>query len=81
MDAPTLQRWLDEYVEAWRTYDSQKIGDLFSADAVYRFDPIEKDPLRGRDASLFVMRFDVEDRCREFTEWYMQPKESRTASA
>jgi hypothetical protein len=43
MDAPTLQRWLDEYVEAWRTYDSQKIGDLFSADAVYRFDPIEKE--------------------------------------
>ena len=49
VDKAGFQGWLDRYVEAWKTYDDQKIGDLFSADAEYRYHP-QDDPLRGRDA-------------------------------
>jgi len=42
-------RWLDAYIEAWRTYDPDAIGSLFSADAEYRYHPWDE-PLRGRDA-------------------------------
>lgn len=51
MDHESVQTWLDNYVEAWRTYDAQKIGDLFSEDALYFFSPFdENDPVRGRAA-------------------------------
>ena len=51
MNRESVQAWLDTYVEAWRTYDAQKIGDLFSEDAVYLFNPFdEHDPVRGRAA-------------------------------
>lgn len=43
--------WLERYLEAWRTYDPEKIGDLFSEDAAYLFSPFDADdPLRGRQA-------------------------------
>ena len=42
-------RWLDSYVAAWRTYDPGAIGDLFAADAEYRYHPWDE-PLTGRDA-------------------------------
>jgi ketosteroid isomerase-like protein len=42
-------RWLDAYVEAWRTYDPAAIGALFSEDAEYRYHPWDE-PLQGRDA-------------------------------
>jgi len=42
-------RWLDAYVEAWRTYDPAAIGALFSDDATYRYHPWDE-PLVGRDA-------------------------------
>jgi SnoaL-like domain len=45
-----LQAWLDAYVEAWRTYDGDAIGELFSADASYAYHPYDAEPLRGRDA-------------------------------
>jgi SnoaL-like domain len=108
-----VREWLDAYVEAWRTYDG--IGELFSADAVYRYHPYDE-PLHGREAivadwlgdrdepgsweasyapllvdgdravatgetryangrtfsNLFVLAFDGDGRCREFTEWYME---------
>jgi hypothetical protein len=41
--------WLDGYSHAWGTYDPEEIGALFSADAVYWYDPFTE-PLRGRDA-------------------------------
>jgi ketosteroid isomerase-like protein len=44
-----VQAWLDAYVAAWRSYDPDAIGDLFSADALYRYEPYAE-PLRGRDA-------------------------------
>jgi hypothetical protein len=30
-----VQRWLDAYVDAWRTYDPAAIGALFAEDATY----------------------------------------------
>ncbi len=44
-----VRRWLDRYVEAWRTHDPPSIGDLFSEDAEYRYHPREE-PVRGREA-------------------------------
>ncbi len=44
-----VQGWLDRYVEAWQSYDPGAIGDLFSADADYRYHPNDE-PVRGRDA-------------------------------
>ncbi|HVF08181.1 MAG TPA: nuclear transport factor 2 family protein [Actinomycetota bacterium] len=51
MDRPTLQRWLDDYVEAWRSNDAPAIGELFSADAEYRYHPADE-PVFGRDAII-----------------------------
>jgi hypothetical protein len=44
-----VQRWLDRYVEAWKTYNEAEIADLFSLDAEYRYHPWT-DPVRGREA-------------------------------
>lgn len=44
-----VQRWLDAYIAAWRSYDPIAIGDLFSEQAEYRYHPWEE-PLRGREA-------------------------------
>jgi hypothetical protein len=37
MDERGFQRWLDVYVDAWRTYDRAAIGRLFSEDVEYRY--------------------------------------------
>ena len=42
-----VQRWLDRYVAAWSSYDEAAIGDLFSEDAEYRYQPWGE-PVRGR---------------------------------
>ena len=47
-DRATVRRWLDAYVEAWRTYDPARIGALFTEDATYG-GPFDE-PVRGRDA-------------------------------
>lgn len=49
MTRDAAQAWLDRYVEAWRTYDAELIGALFTDDAEYRYHPWD-DPLRGRTA-------------------------------
>jgi hypothetical protein len=41
--------WLNMYVAAWKSYDPQEIGELFSEDARYYYSPYA-DPVRGRDA-------------------------------
>jgi ketosteroid isomerase-like protein len=129
MDKATADRWLEDYVEAWRTYDREAIAALFADDVVYRYHPYDE-PIVGRDGvvaswlgegehedastpddegtyeaayeavavdgdtavavgtstyftepggpvekvydNCFVMRFDTEGRCREFTEWFMK---------
>jgi ketosteroid isomerase-like protein len=49
VDETRFQRWLDAYVEAWRTYDAAAIGALFSKDVEYRYHPWDE-PVRGREA-------------------------------
>jgi len=49
MTRDDFARWLDAYVEAWRTYDPAAIGALFSEDVTYRYNPWS-DPLVGREA-------------------------------
>jgi uncharacterized protein (TIGR02246 family) len=49
MTREDVQAWLDRYVAAWRTYDPDAIGDLFTEDAAYRYHPWDE-PVRGRDA-------------------------------
>jgi ketosteroid isomerase-like protein len=120
VDRQNVTRWVNAYVEAWETYDAQKIGDLFSRDAEYRYHPYDE-PVRGRNEivkswlddpdepgryegsyepiavdgdvavavgtssytgadgaidrvydNIFVMRFDPDGRCQEFTEWYLK---------
>jgi ketosteroid isomerase-like protein len=129
MDRAEVARWLDQYVEAWRTYDRDRIAALFAEDVEYRYHPYDE-PIVGRDAvvaswlgegehegastrdpegtydaayrplavdgdavvatgsstymvrpdgpveqvfdNCFVMRFDGDGRCREFTEWFMK---------
>lgn len=52
MDETSVARWLERYVAAWRSYDPQEIGALFTDDAVYRFHPWDEgaDAVRGREA-------------------------------
>jgi hypothetical protein len=48
MTRDDVQRWLDRYIEAWKTYDPAQVGALFSADAEYRYHPWDA-PIVGRD--------------------------------
>jgi hypothetical protein len=47
--AEQVQRWLDDYVAAWRSYDRAAITALFSDDVVYRYLPFDE-PLNGAAA-------------------------------
>ncbi len=58
LDNATVSAWLDAYVHAWKTYDPQAIGALFSDQATYAYDPFNK-PVRGRAA---IVAFWLEDR-------------------
>jgi ketosteroid isomerase-like protein len=112
-----VQRWIDAYVDAWRTYDPAAIGALFAEDATYAYHPYDEgeEVVRGREAivadwleerdepgtweasyrslvvegqravaegttsytngdffwNLWTLRFDDENRCAEFVEWFM----------
>ena len=128
MTREEVANWLERYVEAWKSYDREQIGDLFAEDAEVRYYPYDE-PVRGRMAVIdswlgegeyeswerdepgtyeasyapvavdgdvavatgrssyrdepggeikrvyhncFVMRFDTDGRCVQFTEWFMQ---------
>lgn len=49
MTESEVQDWLDRYVAAWRSYDPDLIGALFTEDATYRYHPGDE-PIVGRDA-------------------------------
>jgi hypothetical protein len=120
MDHEGVQRWLDQYVAVWESYDRDAIAALFSEEARYRYHPwddwiesraaIVDDWLSDRDEpeswsaayepyavdgdtavavgkstyenpdgsirkvyeNCFLMRFDAEGRCSEFTEFFME---------
>ena len=42
MDHEAFKAWLDRYVDAWRLLDPVAIGDLFSPDVRYAFDPFSE---------------------------------------
>jgi ketosteroid isomerase-like protein len=63
-----LQRWLDRYVDAWRTYDAEAIGDLFSEDATFAYHPYD-DPLRGR-AAIVESWLSEQDEPGSWEAWY-----------
>lgn len=52
MERDEFKRWLDDYVEAWRTYDADAIGALFGDEATYRWHPWDEEPdaAVGREA-------------------------------
>lgn len=45
-----VQRWLDGYVEAWRSYDEAAMRALFAPDARYAYHPYDE-PIQG-DAAI-----------------------------
>jgi hypothetical protein len=61
MTRDEVQDWLDRYVDAWRSYDADAIGELFSEDALGRV-----------FSNLWEMRFDDAGRCAEYVEWYIE---------
>jgi ketosteroid isomerase-like protein len=134
VDRASVEGWLQAYVDAWKTYDRDRVAALFAPDVRYRYHPYD-DPLEGRDAvvaswlgeadfpgastrdepgtyeagyraiavdgdvavatgttayrgapggpvekvfdNCFVIRFDEDGRCTEFTEWYVERPLSR----
>jgi ketosteroid isomerase-like protein len=64
-----VQRWLDRYIEAWRSYDADAIGDLFAENAVYKFHPWEEDTARGRAEIVAAWR-DDQDEPDSWDAWY-----------
>lgn len=51
MDRDGFKAWLDRYLDAWRLGDAAAIGDLFSPDARYAYDPFGE-ALVGRPAII-----------------------------
>jgi hypothetical protein len=60
VDEQAVAAWLDGYSRAWGTYDPTEIGALFSADAVYHFEPYSE-PARGREAIVTAWFEDRDD--------------------
>ena len=48
LDRAVVQAWLDAYVQAWKTYNKESIGNLFSEDATYFYSPYST-PVHDRD--------------------------------
>ena len=48
MERDDVQRWLDAYIEAWKSYDREAIGALFAENVRYRYHPYDE-WIRGRE--------------------------------
>jgi hypothetical protein len=76
-----VDAWLEDRDEpdAWHAeYRALAVdGDIGVAEGWTRY---AAEPDRGKGerlyANLFVMRFDESGRCRDFTEWYMEPRKT-----
>jgi len=51
MDRADFTQWLARYVDAWRLNDAAAIGDLFSPDVRYAYDPFDE-AVVGRTALI-----------------------------
>jgi SnoaL-like domain len=51
----TVQRWLDDYLAAWRSYDPDAIRALFAPGVSYAYHPWDE-PLQGADAVVASWR-------------------------
>ena len=60
MDRESVSRWLERYVDAWRSNDPEQIGALFTDDADYRYHPYDE-PVRGRSAIVASWLEDPDD--------------------
>ena len=49
VDKAQIDHWLRAYVNAWKSYDREQIGELFTSDVKYRYHPSDT-PVEGRDA-------------------------------
>lgn len=49
MTKDKVNEWLERYIAAWRSYEEDAIGDLFTEDASYFFQPWTE-PVSGRKA-------------------------------
>jgi ketosteroid isomerase-like protein len=49
VDKAQVDRWLEAYVAAWKSYDRDQISELFADDVRYRYHPYD-DPVEGREA-------------------------------
>ena len=49
IDRKTVTQWLQDYVNAWKSYEPDAIRALFSEEAAYHYNPYDE-PLRGREA-------------------------------
>jgi SnoaL-like domain len=49
VDRADVDRWLADYVAAWKSYERAEVEALFSDDVEYRYHPYDE-PVRGRDA-------------------------------
>ncbi|MGI8572115.1 MAG: YybH family protein [Solirubrobacteraceae bacterium] len=48
MTKAEVDRWLEAYVRAWKTYDRDQIAALFAQQVSYRYHPYDE-PIVGRD--------------------------------
>jgi len=46
MTFETVETWIANYLEAWRTYDPHQIRGLFTPDATYAYNPWDE-PIQG----------------------------------
>ncbi len=55
MNREDIDRWLAEYVDAWKSYDRDQIAALFTEDIAYRYHPYDE-PIEGRDEVINAWR-------------------------
>jgi hypothetical protein len=60
MDVAGFKSWLDRYIDAWRLLDPTIIGDLFSLDVRYAFDPFDE-AVVGRPAVVAAWLADPDE--------------------
>jgi uncharacterized protein (TIGR02246 family) len=66
MTAERFTAWIDRYENAWRTAGTERLRDLFTADATYLPAPFDE-PLRGLEAIAAFWEAEREGPDEEFT--------------